>query len=110
MSGLRISVQPVIGLSPGIDLDGETFVHCAVCFDTGKVTPEQAEAWELRDGRTARVMISALPCTFSMVPHPNRKFGDALSTSPQAGSSIRSQSLWTLWACAAEARKEFKRN
>jgi hypothetical protein len=34
------------GLSPGIDLDGETVVHCAVCSDTGKVTPEQAEAWE----------------------------------------------------------------
>src|SRR5215472_2625244 len=53
---------------------------------------------------------AALPCTFLVVSHPNKKFGDALSTSPQAGCSTRSQRLWALWTCAAEARKEFKRN
>ncbi len=40
----------------------------------------------------------ALPCTFLVVSHPNKKFGDALSISPQAGCFTRSQSLWALWA------------
>jgi hypothetical protein len=34
------------GLSPGISADGETIMHCSVCDDTGKVTPEQARKWE----------------------------------------------------------------
>lgn len=34
------------GLSPGIDMDGETIVHCAWCGDSGKMTPEQARQWE----------------------------------------------------------------
>jgi hypothetical protein len=35
------------GLSPGITIDGETIMHCAVCNETGKVTPEQNERfWE----------------------------------------------------------------
>jgi hypothetical protein len=35
------------GLSPGIAIDGETIMHCPVCHDTGKVTPEEAERyWE----------------------------------------------------------------
>ena len=33
------------GLSPGISIDGETIMHCPVCHDTGKVTPQQAERW-----------------------------------------------------------------
>lgn len=33
------------GLSPGISIDGETIMHCAVCHDTGKVTPEDANRW-----------------------------------------------------------------
>ena len=31
------------GLSPAISIDGETIMHCDVCHDTGKVTPEAAE-------------------------------------------------------------------
>src|SRR5215469_7404195 len=38
------------------------------------------------------------PCTFLVVAHPNKKFWDALSTSPWAGCSTRSQGLWALWA------------
>jgi len=34
------------GLSPGISIDGETIMHCKLCGDTGKVTPEQARQWE----------------------------------------------------------------
>jgi hypothetical protein len=35
------------GLSPGISIDGETIMHCGVCNETGKVTPEQNERfWE----------------------------------------------------------------
>jgi hypothetical protein len=30
-------------LSPGIDMDGETIVHCPVCHDKGMVTVEQAD-------------------------------------------------------------------
>ena len=33
------------GLSPGISIDGETIMHCPVCHDTGKVTPDEAERW-----------------------------------------------------------------
>jgi hypothetical protein len=33
------------GLSPGIAIDGETVVHCSVCGDTGKVTPEESERY-----------------------------------------------------------------
>jgi hypothetical protein len=47
------------GLSPGIDLDGETVMHCPVCSDTGKVTPEQAEARE-RGMAAVRAVISSL--------------------------------------------------
>ena len=34
-----------MGLSPGIAIDGETIMHCPVCKDTGKVTPEEAERY-----------------------------------------------------------------
>ena len=35
------------GLSPGISIDGETIMHCRVCNDTGKVTPEESKRfWE----------------------------------------------------------------
>ena len=34
------------GLSPGISIDGETIMHCPVCHDTGRVTPEEAARWE----------------------------------------------------------------
>jgi uncharacterized Zn finger protein (UPF0148 family) len=34
------------GLSPGISINGETIMHCPVCQDTGKVTPEEAERWD----------------------------------------------------------------
>jgi hypothetical protein len=34
-----------IGLSPGIAIDGHTIMHCPVCHDTGKVTPEEAERY-----------------------------------------------------------------
>ena len=30
-------------LSPGIDIDGETIVHCPVCHDKGMVTVEEAD-------------------------------------------------------------------
>jgi len=45
-----------------------------------------------------RVKAAALPCTFLVVLHPNKKFWDALSTNSQAGCFTRSQSLWSLWA------------
>ena len=32
-----------MGLSPGIAIDGETIMHCPVCHDAGKVTPEESE-------------------------------------------------------------------
>jgi hypothetical protein len=32
-----------MGLLPGIAIDGETIIHCNICHDTGKVTPEQSE-------------------------------------------------------------------
>jgi hypothetical protein len=36
-----------MGLSPGIDIDGETVMHCRLCDDgKRKVTPEEAERWE----------------------------------------------------------------
>ena len=34
-----------MGLSPGIDIDGETIMHCPVCRDIGKVTPEESERY-----------------------------------------------------------------
>jgi hypothetical protein len=34
-----------MGLSPGIAIDGETIMHCALCHDTGTVTVEEAERW-----------------------------------------------------------------
>ncbi len=34
------------GLSPGIDLDGETIIHCPICHDRHTVTPEQIKAYE----------------------------------------------------------------
>ncbi len=42
------AAQTCDGLSPGISMDGETIMYCPVCHDTGKVTPDQAEAWEER--------------------------------------------------------------
>jgi len=48
--------------------------------------------------RSRQLAKFALPCTFLVVAHPSKRFWNALSTSPQAGCSIRSQSLWTLWA------------
>jgi hypothetical protein len=42
--------------------------------------------------KTWRLAMSILRATL------NRRFWDALSTSPQAGCSARSQGLWTLWA------------
>ena len=41
-----------MGLSPGIAIDGETIMHCSVCGDTGKVTPEQSErCWQAVEER-----------------------------------------------------------
>jgi hypothetical protein len=31
-----------------VRLDSETMMHCPVCHDTGKVTPDQTKAWEER--------------------------------------------------------------
>jgi hypothetical protein len=32
-------------LSPGIAMDGETIVHCPVCYDKGMVAFEAADRW-----------------------------------------------------------------
>jgi hypothetical protein len=44
-----------MGLSPGIAIDGETIMHCSLCGNSGKVTPEQAEKYwkgvEEREGK-----------------------------------------------------------
>jgi hypothetical protein len=32
-------------LSPGIDMDGETIVHCPVCHEKGIVPVEEANRW-----------------------------------------------------------------
>ncbi len=59
---------------------------------------------------TALRPVPLAPCTFLVVRTrgcsravglrltANKRFCDALSTSPQAGCLTRSQSLWTLWA------------
>jgi len=38
-------------LSPSIDMDGETIVHCPICRDKGIVSTEEAERWrqEMRE-------------------------------------------------------------
>jgi hypothetical protein len=33
------------GLSPGIDMDGETIVHCPTCHDKNAVTVEEAHSY-----------------------------------------------------------------
>jgi hypothetical protein len=44
-----------MGPSPGIAIDGATIIHCNLCGDSGKVTPEQAEKYwkgvEEREGK-----------------------------------------------------------
>jgi hypothetical protein len=34
------------GLSPAIDMDGETIMHCPVCHGSGTVSPEEAQRWQ----------------------------------------------------------------
>lgn len=52
------------GLSPGISMDGETIMHCPVCSDTGKVTPEQADRWqrEVAASTGSADLFNAQPC------------------------------------------------
>jgi hypothetical protein len=41
-------------LSPGIDMDGETVMHCSTCHDQHAVTVEEADRWrELMRNRVA---------------------------------------------------------
>jgi hypothetical protein len=47
---IRISDTEVVcsscdGLSPGIDMDGCTIMHCPVCGDADRLTLEDAKAW-----------------------------------------------------------------
>jgi len=47
--------RTLAGIARNRPVDGETIMHCPVCHDTGKVTPEEAECWhasvrQARDG------------------------------------------------------------